>query len=322
MSNITVYDGNPESDIHFTADGIISGNWIAKGSEIIAETPAGDGYILSDIGASDFRSSVTFSLEAVAAAFIFRATEDMSDYIIFNYDNNEKVVKMWSPRGEIARAAAHDVNTSNVVLRVEAKGSSVKAYINGRLVIDTVLGDAEPKEGLLGLNVYSGKATFKSFVNFNDQYTYGGSGKLTVVGDTKQMITSLYNKTLANTKVDRAFYTTDGRNLVIDPAYFELLPVGTYTFKAVSLASAYEFVVNVTSVTQTKLQDLNIEKGCNAVIYLGNVEVSTVELNGTQLTDEQYNIENLMLTINADLLTKDVNEIVINGEHTVTVTID
>ena len=319
---ITVYDADPETDISFSSNGIISGDWLAKGTEIIAQTPAGDGYILSDTSVSDFRSSVTFSLEAIAAAFIFRATEDMSDYVIFNYDNNEKVVKMWSPRGEIARAAAHDVNTSNIVLRVEASGSSVKAYINGRLVIDTVLGDDEPKEGLLGLNVYSGKATFKSFVNFNDQYTYGGSGKLTVVGDSKQMITSLYNKTMANTKVDRAFYTTEGRNLVIDPAYLELLPVGTYTFKAVSSASAYEFTVKVTAVTETVLQDMTLEKGCNAVIYLGNIEVGSVELNGVQLTDAQYKIENLMLTIDADLLTKDINEIEINGEHTVTVTID
>ncbi len=319
--DVTVYEGTPDTDISFNGNGIISGNWIAKGSEIIAYTPAGDGYILSEQSASDFSCSVAFSLEAVAAAFIFRANEDMSDYIIFNYDNNEKIVKMWSPRGEIGRASAPDVNTNNVVLRVEAKGTSIKAYINGRLVIDTVLSDKEPTEGLFGLNVYSGKATFKSVVNFNSQYSYGGTGSLTVVGDSKQMVTSLYNKTLANTKVDRAFYVSDGRNLVIDATYFELLPVGTYTFKAVGGSSAYEFTVNVTAVTQTTLKDMTIQKGCNAVIYLGNVNANSVTVNGTQLTDAQYKIENLMLTIDADLLTKDNNEIVINGEHTITVTL-
>ena len=70
----------------------------------------------------------------------------MSDYIIFNYDNNERIVKMWSPRGEIGRASAPNVNTSNVVLRVEASGRSIKAYINGRLVIDPVLSESEPTE--------------------------------------------------------------------------------------------------------------------------------------------------------------------------------
>ena len=321
LISINVYSGSPESDIPFDGDGIISGNWIAKDSEIIAYTPAGDGYILSGQKASDFNYSVAFSLDAVAAAIIFRANEDMSDYIIFNYDNNEKIVKMWSPRGEIGRAAAPDVNPASVALRVEAKGSSVKAYVNGRLVIDTVLGDKEPTEGYLGLNVYSGTATFKSIASFNDQYSYEGSGSLTIVGDSKQVITSLYNKTMANTKVDSAFYTSNGRDLVIDPAYFELLEVGTYTFKAVGGVSTYEFTVNVTAIPKTVLKDITIERGCNAVIYLGNVEASSVSLNGTELTADQYKIENYMLTINSDLLVNDSNEIVINGDQKVIVTL-
>ena len=224
-----------------------------------------------------------------------------------------------APRGELGRASAQGVNTSNIVLRVEAKGSSIKAYINGSLAIDVVLGENEPTEGYFGLNVYSGKATFKSVANFNDQYSYGGSGSLTVVGDSKQVISALYNKTMANTKVDRAFYTSNGRDLVIDAAYFELLPVGTYTFKAVGATSAYEFTVEVTAVTETVLKDMNVERGCNAVIYLGNVEVESVSVNGTQLSGEQINIDNLMLTIDKDLLTKDINEIVINGNKTITV---
>ena len=318
---VTVYSGTPESDIPFDGEGIISGNWIASGSDIVAESPSGDGYILSDMSGSDFNCSVSFSLNAVAAAFIFRANEDMSEYIIFNYDNNEKIVKMWSHNGEIGRASAPDVNTNNVVLRVEANGASIKGYINGRLAIDTVLGENEPMEGLFGLNVYSGKATFKSVSNFNDQYSYNGTGSLTVVGDSKQMITSLYNITLSNTKVDRAFYTSDGRNLVIDPAYFELLSVGTYTFKAVGGASAYEFTVNVTAVSKTVLKDMTVEDGCNAVIYLGNIKADSVSVNGQQLTNEQYTVDDLMLTISADLLTESDNMIVINGDNSITVTV-
>ena len=316
---LTVHKGSPESDIPFGADGIISGSWIANGSNIVAETPAGDGYILSDMSASDFNCSVSFSLDAIAAAFIFRASEDMKEYIIFNYDNNEKIVKMWSHNGEIGRASAPNVNTNNVVLRVEANGAHIKGYINGTLAIDVMLGDNEPMEGLFGLNVYSGKATFKSVVNFNDQYSYNGTGSLTVVGDSTQMITELYNKTMANTKVEVAFYTTNGRNLVIDARYFELLEVGTYTFKAVGGASAYEFTVKVTAVKETVLENITIEKGCNAVIYLGNVKVNSISLDGKALTD--YEVENYMLTISADLLTEGDNVIVINGNKTVTVTV-
>ena len=318
---LTVHEGKPETDIPFTADGIVSGNWIANGTEIIAQMPAGDGYILSSQSASDFNCSVAFSLDAVAAAFIFRANEDMSDYIIFNYDNNEKIVKMWSPNGEIGRASAPNVNPDNVVLRVEARGKSVKAYINGTLAINAVLSDKEPTEGLFGLNVFSGKATFKSIVNFEGQYSYDGNGNLTVYGDSKQVITSLYNKTLANTKVDRAFYTSKGRELVIDASYFELLPVGTYTFKAVGGSTAYEFTVIVSGVTETELQNMNIQKGCNAVIYLGNVKVDSVTLNGKQLSEDQYKVKNFMLTIDADLLTDSDNTVVINGNKTIIVTL-
>ena len=321
MIKITVHKGSPDSDIPFNGDGIISGNWIANGQDIIAETPAGDGYILSSQRGSDFNCSVSFSLDAIAAAFIFRANADMSEYIMFNYDNNEKIVKMWSPYGEIGRASATGINTNNIVLRVEAKGTSIKAYINGNLAIDTVLSDKESREGFFGLNVYSGKATFKSVVNFNDRYSYNGTGSLTVLGDSKQVVTALYNKTMSNTKVDRAFYTSNGRNLVIDAAYFELLPVGTYTFKAVGGSSAYEFTVNVTAVNKTVLKDMTIEKGCNAVIYLGNVKPDSVTVNGKALSKDQYTVENLMLTIDASLLTENDNKIVINGDQTITVTL-
>lgn len=319
--NITVYESNPETDIPFSSDGIISGNWIANGSDIIANSPAGDGYILSSLSASDFNCSLTFSLDAVAAAFIFRANEDMSEYIMFNYDHNERIVKMWSHNGEIGRANVSNVNLNNIVLRVEAQGASIKAYINGRLVINTVLSDEEPTGGFFGLNVFSGTATFKTVSNFNEKYSYSGSGKLTVVGDSKQVVTVLYNQTLQNTKVDRAFYISDGRNLIIDSAYLELLPVGTYTFKAVSGSSSYEFTLDVTAVKQTTLKDMVIQKGCNAVIYLGNIKLESVTVNGKELDKEEYTVKNLMLTINADLLSEEENVIVINGENTVYITL-
>lgn len=321
LINVTIYTGSPDSDMSFSADGIISGDWIAQGSNIVAECPAGDGYILSSESASDFNCSVSFSLDAIAAALIFRANEDMSEYIIFNYDNNEKVVKMWSHNGEIGRASANNVNLNNVVLRVEAEGTSIKGYINGILAIDVVLGDNEPIEGLFGLNVYSGKATFKSIVNFDGEYSYKGTGSLTVMGDSNQVVTTLYNKTLYNTKVDNAFYISNGRELVIDAKYFELLPMGTYTFKAVGGSSVYEFTVDVTAVTQTTLKNMIIQKGCNAVIYLGNVEVNSVTLNGVTLTSSQYNIKDYMLIIDEELLIENINEVIINGENTVIVTL-
>ena len=99
------------------------------------------------------------------------------------------------------------------------------------------------------------------------------------------------------------------------------MPVGTYTFKAVGGSSAYEFTVNVTAVSKTVLKDMTLEKGCNAVIYLGNIKPESVAVNGKALGNDQYTVEDLMLTIDASLLTDGNNEIVINGDQTVTVTL-
>ena len=79
--------------------------------------------------------------------------------------------------------------------------------------------------------------------------------------------------------------------------------------------------MNITATTQTTLQNVTIQKGCNAVIYLGNIEINTVTLNGKQLTEEQYKVENLMLTIYADALTENDNEVVLNGDKKITVTV-
>ena len=108
---------------------------------------------------------------------------------------------------------------------------------------------------------------------------------------------------------------------MIDAKYFELLPIGTYTFKAMGNSSAYEFTVTVTAVRETQLQDMTVEAGCNAVIYLGNIEAHSVSINGKQLTEDQYSIKNLMLTISADLLKAGDNEILINGNKTLCVSV-
>ncbi|MBE7061239.1 MAG: hypothetical protein E7382_01720 [Clostridiales bacterium] len=316
---VNVYGGQPKSDIPFTSDGIISGTWLSDGTGIVASSPAGDGYLLSSASARDFKCSVNFSLEAVAAAFIFRANEDMSEYIIFNYDNNEKIVKMWSPNGEIGRASVSGIDTNNVTLRVEANGDNVKAFINGRLVIDVMLDADEPTEGYFGLNVFSGTATFKSIVKVVDSYTYS-NGNLTVAGDSEQPVISLYNKTKNNEKVDKAFFTVAGRYLTINSNYFELLSVGTYVFKAYSHTGSYEFTVEVTAIPQTVLQDTTVQENTNVVIYLGNVELTSLTVNGEQVSKDDYQIKNNVLTLSAKLFTQEYNTVVIN-DQTLTVTV-
>ena len=320
LVEITVHTGTPKSDITFNSEGIVSGSWMVNGTSIVGSTPAGDGYLLSTDNVRDVKCSVNFSLDAIAAAFIFRANADMSEYIIFNYDNNEKVVKMWSQNGEIGRAHTGAIDTKNITLRVEAVGDQVKAYINGNLAIDVTLDADEPKEGLLGLNVYSGTATFKSIIKIVENYTYS-SGDLTVSGDTEQEVITLYNKTKNNEKVEKAFFTASGSSLTIKSNYFELLTVGTYRFKAYTHTGAYEFSVDVTAIPKTVLQDTTVQKGTNAVIYLGNVAVSSVSVNGVELTEADYDIQNKVLTIYASALTAEYNEVEL-GDQTVVITVE
>ena len=319
LISVNVLTGTPNSDITFNSNGIVSGLWLADGSGISGNSPAGDGYLLSNQSASDFKCSVNFSLNAVAGAFIFRANADMSQYIIFNYDNNEKIVKMWSPNGEIGRASVQDVDVNNVTLRVEASGDNVKAFINGRLIITAILNENEPDEGLFGLNVFSGSANFKSILMVNDRYTYS-SGNLTVAGDSEQPVIDLYNKTKNNEKVDKAFFTSTGRELTINSNYFEFLSVGNYTFKAYTHTGAYEFIVNVTSIPQTTLQGTTIQRNTDATIYFGNVQFSSVTVNGVQVDQQDYVIKNNAITLKAKLFTQSSNTVVIGGQ-TVTVTV-
>ncbi|MBR2498758.1 MAG: GH32 C-terminal domain-containing protein [Clostridia bacterium] len=316
---VTVIAGAPNSDVEFKAQGIVSGSWYADGTNIVGSTPAGDGYILSTQSASDFKCSVNFSLNAIAAAFIFRASEDMSEYIIFNYDNNEKIVKMWSQNGEIGRAYLGDIDTNSITLRVEAQEDKVKAFINGQLVIDATLNADEPTEGYFGLNVYSGTATFKSFVQIVDKFTYS-SGDLVVSGDSEQPVIKIINKTKNNEKVEKSFFTASGRHVTIKSNYFELLSVGTYVFKAYTHAGSYEFTVNVSEIPQTVLQDTSVPKGTDAIIYLGNVKLESIFVNGEQLNQGDYEVKNNILTIFAKSLVEEFNQVQIN-DTTLTISI-
>ena len=63
-----------------------------------------------------------------------------------------------------------------------------------------------------------------------------------------------------------------------------------------------------------------MQKGANAVIYLGNVQVTSLSVNGVELSAEEYDIQNRVLTIYSAALTEEYNTVEINDE-TVTVTV-
>ena len=319
--NVTVHAGTVDSDISFKSEGIVSGKWYAGENGLLGVQTAGDGFILSETGAEDFTYSVNFGLSGAAAAAVFRAKADMSDYLIANYDDNGKIVKLWSPRGEIARADAAGIDASNIILKVKAEGKRITVYINGREVINAELGEGEPLEGLFGLNVCAARVTFKSIVLIPDGYDYAG-GSLTVGGEAEQAITAVYNRTMGNVKINPAFYTVNGRKLEISRGYFQTLKAaGVYEFTAVGSVSSFTFSVNVAEIPVTEVGGVTVDYGCNAVIYIGNNMADALAVNGEALSDG-YSVKNGVLTISADKLSVGENTVTINGGLTVTVTVN
>lgn len=309
---VTVSDGSIETDLPIVPDGKYSGNWYFTEAGLVGEKASGDGFLLLGASGSDFTYTASLDMgSGAAAALVFRAKADMSDYLIANYDKNGNVVKLWSPRGEIARVEVGGVDVSSLVLKVRANGRNIRVYLNGNEVIHATIGEEEPNEGLFGLNVCATRAVFRSLTLFEENLTWGG-GALAVRGDVSQTVWRLTNRTLGNTVLSRNFYTSDGRILTVSPEYLARLPVGVYTFTAVGTLSSYDFTVTVTETQYAPLADsAEAEAGTHLTVSLGGRTPMSVLLDGTPLPEEAYTIRGDLLTVSADCLTV--------GEHTLTV---
>ena len=91
-------------------------------------------------------------------------------------------------------------------------------------------------------------------------------------------------------------------------------------FTVAGAKASFGFSVNVLQVPLTDIGDVTIGYGCNAVIYVGNIIVKTVSLNGAKLTDG-FTVKDGMLTIDGNKLSVGENAVQINDANiTVTVT--
>ena len=314
--NVTVYESNFESEFTFKKDNIISGQWIMSDSSIIGEKASGNAFLLADQSGSDFIYTGQFDiLSGTAASLVFRASSDMSSYLVANYDSNEKVVKLWSTHGELARSAYIDVELSNINLTVKANAKDVQISINGNSVINYTLGDNEPLSGRFGLNVFSAKVAFKSLTLsvIKENYEYN-SGTLEIDLEIEQFITAVYNITLGNVKLEPGFYYQNGNKLYIRESYFELLPEdGRYQFKIVG--SAYSFTINVDVILGQEsyvIDDITTEVGLDVTVYIGKLNVNSIKVNGEVIDNSKYHISDYTLHISKDCFIVGTNEVTIN----------
>ena len=317
---VTVTSGTPDSDLSFTAQGVRSGNWYMTSDGIMGVQPSGDGFIFTEESAGDFTLSAQFTLSGAAAALVFRADVDLNNYLVLTYDKNAPIVKLWSPSvvGNIGEKAV--AKTDEILLKVIVEGNNITVYFNGEHAFDCIVPEGIPAEGRFGLNVCAGTAVFKSVALLQSEYAYSG-GNLTVAGETDQRVIAIYNTTLKNTPVNSAFYTVEGRRVTISGDYFSTLAAaGSYDFNIKGERSSFTFTVAVAEIPAPELLSVNIEKGCNAVIFIGSAAVDGLTLNGVALSETDYSVKDGVLTVNADKLTAGENVLSFGGK-TVTVNV-
>ncbi len=321
---VTVYGGQAETDLLFTNDGVVTGDWLMTQDGIVGNQPSGDGYILSENTGSDFTYTAKFNLgDGAAAALIFRAKADMSDYYIANYDRNAKVVKLWTPYGHLANVGVGEVDASNVTLTAQAKGNRITVALNGNVVVDVIdTRENAPIEGLFGLNVFSTRAVFTAVGVQQDAYTYT-SGDLELKSSVEQGITEIYNDTLGIVEVSREFYTVKGRTITISESYFATLQkTGTYVFTIKGKATTFTAQVNVTALPKITLQDVTLQEGNNAVFFVGNEAVTEVKINGKAIENALYSVKDGVLTIHSKVFKLGENTVDVSGKLTATVTVE
>ncbi len=316
--HVNVEGGTPSTDLEFSSSSIKSGQWYETSEGIKGEQSSGDGFILSSCNDADFTltSSVTLS-SGVAFGIVFRAKEDMSEYLIANYDNNSKISKLWSNKREIANVYVGDIDLSNIIFTVSATGNNVNVKINNKEVINVTLTDEDPKEGYIGLNVCAAKVIFKSLALTKSYYEYS-SGKLIVSSPLEQYISEILNKSDKNSKVAKEYFAVTGRDISIDEEYFKTLKDNTiYEFIAIGEKENFTFKVKIGTLDRSVVfTDLEAIEGNNVNIYIGSYQINSISVNDVSLTSEQYIVKDGVLTLPGTLFKVGSNSVTINDSNT------
>ena len=323
--SVSVHNAAFTSDLTFKKENIVSGSWLMTEDTIVGEKGSGNAFLLADEVGTDFVLAGQFDiLSGTAGALVFRAASDMSSYLVANYDANEHVVKLWSTHGELARSEAMNVNLANVTLTIKAEGKQIKISLNGVDAINYTLLDNEPLSGHFGLNVFSAKVSFKALSLVKENYDYE-SGDLDVDLSVDDLVTGVYNLTLGNLRLEPGYYSQANGKLSIKEAYFKLLPHnGLYEFKIVSTSLAFVIKVNVNMAeggNTLQISDVTVDEGTNVVVYVGTTPITSVAVNGTALTSEQYTVANYTLTINHDVFKVGENSVTVNENVNFKVTV-
>lgn len=315
---VNVESGTPESDINFTKDGVILGKWYLTSNGLIGSQWSGDGYILSNELVYDCYYTAQIDLgTGAAAALVLRANEDMSNYIMVNYDRYGRVVKAWTPKKELANIYVGDIDTTNIVLSAKLEGTRLEIILNGQSLKVVELDEEAPTNGYLGLNVCATEAIFKSITIQKSDYTYS-LGNFAFKSNVEQYITKISNITMKNAIVDKEFYKINGREIIIDERYFQTLTqTGMYQFEVVGQYSSFIINVDVKKLPTVTFSDQYISENEKLNIFVGNTEITSISINGTVVDAANYQIKNMILTLDGTLFNEGENVLTINDTDVV-----
>ena len=155
-----------------------------------------------------------------------------------------------------------------------------------------------------------------------ENYEYGG-GDLAISLSVNDFVTSVYNLTLSNTRLEPGYYYQENNKLFIRESYFKLLPnSGTYEFKIVGASLTFIVKVDVTLQEDTfAVSDVTIESGTNVVVYVGNNVINSVKVNGNVLDLSKYEVKDYTLNISHEVFNEGENTVLLNDSVSFKVTV-
>jgi len=313
--SVTVHGGTADSDCPFKD--VLSGDWYMSDEGYIGSIKSGDAFILSEREGANFIYSAQFDLRSgIAAALVFRANADMSQYVIANYDHGAGLVKLWSSAGDSVKSEKRLGDLNGIVLMAEADGRDIKVYLNDELVINCTLSEGAPERGVFGLNVCAANVLFKC-VSITDDINKNYSSGDIVWNHTDSAAFTIVNRSWNNKLVDSGFYSVDGRKVTLSQNYMASLPVaGDYILEVRGRKSLYTIELNVEGIPSAVWQDMKLQQNSNAVFFIGNTTADKVTVNGAEIDGSLYKIDGMLLTVYASAFKAGENEVSLsNGLH-------
>ena len=317
---VTVDDSVVDAPFSLNKEDVYSGTWRIENTALVGEQKSGDAFYISNSLYKNVTYNANFDLtNATAAGLLLRASKDMSNYIMVNYDKVAKRSKIWTPNRMIVDTE-YDAGSENITLTADLNDDHLIVAVNGHKVNEVDLTSSEPQNGYLGLNIFSGKVLFKqiSIVEIKETYQYQNADVVINTG-VSQYIRNIYNVTRKNELVARGFYEVSGNSLTLKKEYVRLLNENTtYEFHIEGDLTTFDIKLEVGDITRDyDFNDVTINKGQEVTVYVDVLDVTSVSIDG-EVTDKYY-VKDYVLHIDASLFNKEEVEVKINSTYSFTV---